>query len=135
MKLQTWLIPFAGLLAAPVDAGHAQPAPSAASAAPSVAGWDEFVDSLRTLPARMLAKLPEDQRNDPQVQQEVGRLALEALTSQAMDALAGDPDHPVFMPQIGQVLNVGQPNSDTVYRTARVRPDGVYRLRGVRGSL
>jgi hypothetical protein len=135
MKLQTWLIPFAGLLAAPIDAGHAAPAPGVASAAPSVAGWDEFVDSLRTLPGRMLARLPEDQRNDPQVQQEVGRLALEALTSQAMDALAGDPDHPVFMPQIGQVLNVGQPNSDTVYRTARIRPDGVYRLRGVRGSL
>ena len=135
MKLQTWLIPFAGLLAAPIDAGHAQAQPSVASAPPSVAGWDEFVDSLRALPGRMLAKLPEDQRNDPQVQQEVGRLALEALTSQAMDALAGDPDHPVFMPQIGQVLNVGQPNADTVYRTARIRPDAVYRLRGVRGSL
>jgi hypothetical protein len=75
MKLQTWLIPFAGLMAAPIDAGHTQPAPTAASAAPSVAGWDEFVDSLRALPGRMLAKLPEDQRNDPQVQQEVGRLA------------------------------------------------------------
>ncbi|CAN7587013.1 hypothetical protein LJR225_004404 [Phenylobacterium sp. LjRoot225] len=135
MKLQTWLIPFAGLLAAPVDAGHAQPAPSVASAPPSVAGWDEFVDSLRALPGRMLAKLPEDQRNDPQVQQEVGRLALEALAAQTLDAIAGDPDHPAFISQIGQVLNVGQPNADTVYRTARVRPEGTYRLRGVRGTL
>jgi hypothetical protein len=133
-----WLVPLAGLLALPAMAARAQPAPAAqkpAAGGPTVAGWDEFVDSLRTLPSRMLARLPEDQRNDPQVQQEVGRLALEALTSQALDALAGDPDHPQFMPQLGQVLNVGQPNSDTVYRTARVRPDGVYRLRGVRGSL
>jgi hypothetical protein len=132
-----WLIPLAGLLALPGLAARAQPAapPKPAVGGPTVAGWDEFVDNLRTLPGRMLAKLPEDQRNDPQVQQEVGRLALEALTSQALDALAGDPDHPVFMPQIGQVLNVGQPNADTVYRTARVRPDGVYRLRGERGSL
>lgn len=139
MKKQLkWLIPLAGLLALPAVAARAQPAqapPKPAAGGPTVAGWDEFVDSLRTLPSRMLARLPEDQRNDPQVQQEVGRLALEALTSQALDALAGDPDHPVFMPQLGQVLNVGQPNSDTVYRTARVRPDGVYRLRGVRGSL
>ena len=140
MKNRNWLIPVAGLLAAtPVQMAQAQagapPPPSASSTAPSIAGWDEFVESLRVLPGRMLAKLPEDQRNDPQVQQEVGRLALEALTSQTMDVLAGDPDHPVFMPQIGQVLNVGQPNADTVYRTARVRPDGVYRLRGVRGSL
>lgn len=132
-----WLIPLAGLLALPGLAARAQPAapPKSEPSGPTVAGWDELVDSLRSLPGRMLAKLPEDQRNDPQVQQEVGRLALEALTSQALDALAGDPDHPVFMPQIGQVLNVGQPNADTVYRTARIRPEGVYRLRGVRGTL
>lgn len=133
-----WLIPLAGVLALPGLVARAQPAaqaPTPAAGGPAVAGWDEFVDSLRGLPGRMLAKLPEEQRNDPQVQQEVGRLALEALTSQSLDALAGDPDHPVFLPQIGQVLNVGQPNADTVYRTARVRPEGVYRLRGVRGSL
>jgi hypothetical protein len=102
---------------------------------PAIAGWEEFVESLRTLPARMLAKLPEAQRHDPQVQQEVGRLALEALTSSALGVLAGDPDHPCGVPQIGQVLNVGQPNADTVYRIARISSDGAYRLRGVRGSL
>src|SRR5262249_45062338 len=101
----------------------------------TIAGWDEFVDRLRALPGRMLAKLPDDQRRDPQVQQEVGRLALEALTSQALGLLAGDPDHPEFVSQIGQVLNVGQPNADTVYRVAQIAGDGVYRLRGRRGSL
>jgi hypothetical protein len=101
----------------------------------TVAGWDELIEHLRTLPGRMLARLPEAQRADPQIRQEVGRLALEALTSQALGALAGDPDHPVFVSQIGQVLNVGQPNADTVYRVAQIAPDGVYRLRGRRGSL
>lgn len=100
-----------------------------------ISGWGEFIESLRTLPERMLGKLPEHQRGDPQVQQEVGRLALEALASSTLDALGADPDHPAFLPQIGQVLNVGQPNADTVYRVARVSPDGVYRLRGWRGSL
>ena len=102
---------------------------------PAIAGWDEFIESLRTLPGRMLAKLPEAQRQDPQVQQEIARLALEALTSSALGALASDPDHPSSVPQIGQVLNVGQPNADTVYRISRISSDGVYRLRGVRGSL
>jgi hypothetical protein len=37
--------------------------------------------------------------------------------------------------QIGQVLNVGQPNADTSYRIARLTPGGSYRLRGQRGSL
>ncbi|MGB8363131.1 MAG: hypothetical protein ACLQUZ_11360 [Rhizomicrobium sp.] len=101
----------------------------------TIAGWGEFVESLRTLPGRMLAKLPECQRNDPQVQQEVGRLALEALTSSALGALGNDPDHPAFVAQIGQVLNVGQPNADTVYRVARISPNGVYRLCGLRGTL
>jgi hypothetical protein len=83
----------------------------------------------------MLAKLPPQMSADLQIQQEVGRLALEALASSALSVLAGDPEHPAFVAQIGQVLNVGQPNADTIYRVAEIAPDGVYRLRGRRGSL
>ena len=83
----------------------------------------------------MLAKLPEAMRNDPQVQQEVGRLILESLAYSAIDAIGGDGDHPVFLPASGPTLNIGQPNADTVYRIARITPGGTYRLRGVRGSL
>lgn len=101
----------------------------------SVAGWAEFVEGLRTLPDRMLAKLPEGMREDPQIQQEVARLALESVASCAIDTIGGDGDAPVFLPTIGQVLNIGQPNADTVYRSARITPGGVYRLRGVRGRL
>jgi hypothetical protein len=107
----------------------------ASAADPTIAGWDELIERLRTLPGRMLAKLPQDLQRDDQVQQEVGRLALEAFASSALDALGGDPDRPAFITQIGQLLNVGQPNADTVYRTARVAPGGTYRLRGRRGSL
>jgi hypothetical protein len=113
----------------------AAPTQSAAAASGSVAGWQEFVDSLRTLPDRMLAKLPEPMRKDPQIQQEVARLALEALASQTLDALSGDGDAPQFMPSIGQVLNVGQPNADTIYRSANLTPGGSYRLRGARGTV
>jgi hypothetical protein len=104
-------------------------------AAPAIAGWNEFVDGLRGLPERMLAKLPEAMRNDPQVQQEVGRLILESLASSTLDAIGGDGDFPAFLPAVGQLLNVGQPNADTVYRIARLTPGGSYRLRGERGSL
>jgi hypothetical protein len=74
-------------------------------------------------------------QNDPQVRQEVARLALESLTASALDAIGGDGNYPVFLPQIGRTLNIGQPNADTVYRLARVTPGGSYRLRGRRGSL
>lgn len=113
-------------VAAPVAASQAGPS--------AVAGWDELVGTLARLPDRYLALLPEPMRRDPQIQQEVARLALEALTSKSLDALGSDPDHPEFLPLIGYVLNVGQPNADTVYRQARIDPSGSYRLSGWRGS-
>ncbi|WP_299695363.1 hypothetical protein [Hydrocarboniphaga sp.] len=111
------------------------PPPAAEIKLPAVAGWNEFVDGLRGLPERMLAKLPESMRNDPQVQQEVGRLMLESLASSTLDAIGGDGDFPSFLPVIGQLMNIGQPNADTVYRSARITPGGSYRMRGQRGSL
>jgi hypothetical protein len=101
----------------------------------SIPGWDEFAEAVRALPARLLAKLPDSLTHDPQVRQEVARLALEGVASCALGALAADPERPVFVAAIGQLLNVGQPNCDTVYRSADISPDGVYRLRGLRGSL
>jgi hypothetical protein len=120
--------------AAAASAQNRAPAPAAASPSP-VAGWDAFIDALRDLPGKMLAKLPPEMQTDPQVQQEVANLALQALTSSSLDALASDGDHPAFVAQIGQVLNVGQPNADTIYRTARLTPGGTYRIRGYRGTL
>lgn len=121
-----------GLVPSVAWTGDASPPATTQS---SVPGWDEFVESLHTLPERMLRKLPESMQQDPQVQQEVVRLALASLASGTIDAIGGDADYPAFLPTIGQVLNVGQPNSDTLYRSARIDPDGVYRLRGKPGSL
>ncbi len=97
--------------------------------------WTALVSRLQHLPEEMLARLPEERRNDPQVRQEIARLALAGLTSVAIDALGGDPDFPEFLPTLSYALNVGQPNADTVYRAARIAPDAVYRLTGTRGSL
>lgn len=119
------------LAALPFAAARAQPAAPPPS---SVAGWGEFVEALRTLPDRMLAKLPEDMRQDPQIQQEVARLALESLSSSSLEAIGGDGDFPQFLPSIGQVFNVGQPNADTIYRSAQVTPGASYRISGRKGT-
>jgi hypothetical protein len=105
------------------------------SSSNAVPGWSDFLDGLRDLPERVLARLPAAQRNDPLVQAEVGRLALSAVTAAAIDALASDPDHPVFIPQINNYITTGQPNADTNYRAAKIAPGGTYRLRGKRGSM
>lgn len=99
-----------------------------------VEGWDAFVDSLRGLPERMLAKLPEAMRNDPQIRAEIGRIALEAVASSSIEALGSDPMAPTFLPAIGQVLNVGQPNADTVYKVAAIDPGQSYRISGRKGT-
>jgi len=137
-----WTLVFGGwapqsLGAEPLRGGESrmQQAGSEPAVPSGVAGWDEFIDSLRSLPERMLARLPESMREDPQLRQEVARLALESLASNTLAAIGADGDHPVFLPSIGQVLNVGQPNADTVYRSARITPGGSYRIRGQRGTL
>lgn len=101
----------------------------------SIPGWEDFVDCLATLPDRMLARLPAARRDDPQIQQEVARLALESLASNVLATIGGDGDAPQFLPAIGQVLNVGQPNADTIYRSCVITPAASYRLRGRRGTL
>jgi hypothetical protein len=130
IRSQLTAIVLLGILAAsPVIA--AEPA----SPSDAVPGWSDFLDGLRDLPDRILARLPEEQRADPQIRQEVGRLALSAVTAATIDALASDPDHPVFLPQINNYITTGQPNADTNYRSAKITPAGVYRLRGLRGSM
>lgn len=112
--------------------------PAAADAPPqgsAVPGWNELIAKLSDLPDRLLARLPEHLRNDPQVRQEAARVALEALGAQALSTVGADGDHPQFLPVIGQVWNTGQPNADTVYRAAKLTPGGTYRLRGRAGSI
>ena len=132
MKRHLLLVPLLACYAAVVS-----PAARAAEAAvpPTVAGWNAFIEGLRTLPDRLLAKLPESERTDPQVQQEVARVVLESLAISLIDAIGGDGDHPVFLPNGNIVMNFPQPNTDTIYRASRVTPGGTYRLRGQRGGL
>src|SRR6202000_3485210 len=84
---------------------------------------------------KMLEKLPDRLRNDPQAQQEIGRLMLQALAARTIEMIAAYGDHPVFLPSLNMSLNVFQPNADTTYRTANITPGGTYRLRGYAGSL
>jgi len=101
---------------------------------PEIPGWNELVDTLRDLPAEMLDRLPADLRNDPQIQQQVARIMLSAIASSAITSIGGDTVHPEFLPSIGRVMSVGQPNADTIYRTALINPAGTYRLSGTLGS-
>jgi len=114
---------------------HQIPAAGAPLAEPSIPGWSSLVDGLRDLAPKMLAKLPPALRGDPRIQQELGRLMLEALAQNCIEAIAADGDRPLFLPLSNVVLGVFQPNADTVYKKAVITPGGSYRLRGRAGSV
>jgi len=96
--------------------------------------WEEFVDQLKPLGARLQSRLPERLRGDPQAVQESHRLLLAGLARALSDTVVGDRRHPMFVPEISLAQNVFQPNSDTVYKAAMIDGAGVYRIKGERGS-
>jgi hypothetical protein len=112
----------------------AQPMAEAALASPAAApiasfpAWDHFTEELRQAGIRVIAKLPERLRNNPQIQQEVGRLLLEATAARTLEAISADGNHPdqrhlrdhrpVQQPQQSQRRDTGtldglQPQSDS----------------------
>ena len=100
----------------------------------SLMSWEEFVDQLKPLGARLMRRLPERLREDPQVVQESYRLLLAGLARGLSDAVVGDRRHPMFVPEISLAQNVFQPNSDTIYKSVMIDGAGVYRLKGERGD-
>lgn len=133
MNFSQMLKPLAHLAVMAAVSAHVGLASSSTPTA--VPGWTELTTALQEMPTAILTKLPVELRSDPQVQQEIARLVLQAFTMASMNALGADGDHPVFLPSIGEIINVGQPNADTLYKAAEISPGGVYRLRGYQGTL
>ena len=100
-----------------------------------IPGWEQWTSQLEKLDSKILSRLPERLRNDPQVRQEAGRLLLEAVASKSLAALGDDVNHPAFLPASNFYFNIGQPNADTTYRSAAIDAAGSYRLRGEIGSV
>ncbi|WP_380879624.1 hypothetical protein ACFB49_23340 [Sphingomonas sp. DBB INV C78] len=97
--------------------------------------WEELIDQLRPLGEMMRNRVPEALRNDPHVMQESVRLLLYGLMRATTDAVIGDRNHPIFVPELNIAQNIFQPNADTIYKTAMIGRGGTYRLRGDRGTV
>src|ERR1700760_1902131 len=96
--------------------------------------WEELVEQLKPLGERLMQRLPERLRGDPQAVQESYRLLLYGLARSLSDAVVGDRRHPMFVPEISLAQNIFQPNSDTVYKSAMIEGSGSYRIKGERGT-
>ncbi len=96
--------------------------------------WEEFVDQLKPLGARLMSRLPERLRKDVNAVQESYRLLLAGLARGLSDAVVGDRRHPMFVPEISLAQNIFQPNADTIYKSVMIDGAGIYRIKGNRGS-
>lgn len=97
--------------------------------------WEQLLDDLRPLGARMRDRLPEALRQDPRVRQEAIRLLLAGLLRTTNDAIAHDRAHPMFVPELNLIQNIFQPNADTIYKAALIGKGGSYRMHGERGDV
>jgi hypothetical protein len=97
--------------------------------------WEDFIDQLKPLGARMMERLPEALRRDPHVVQESYRLLMSGMMRGITDAIIGDRRHPIFVPELNVAQNIFQPNADTIYKSAMIDGAGSYRLKGERGTV
>jgi hypothetical protein len=94
--------------------------------------WKEILDALVPVAERLLEKTREP--GDPRVRQELYRMMTSAIMGGHLGLVHADPDHPEFVPMLGQALNFAAPVPDFVYTYAPIDGRGRYRIRGHRGT-
>jgi hypothetical protein len=109
-------------------------APSGAVAQSSaLETWPRLMDQLKAAGAAGDAALPPGLSEQDLA--EVAVMKLGALMSGYLNIVHSDPDHPIFRPAIGLYVNYAAPNADTLYFSARIDGEGVYRIRGEAGDV
>ncbi len=96
--------------------------------------WERLIDGLRPLGDAMRARVPERLRRDPQMMAESMRLLLSGVARATSDALVGDRQHPLFVPELNLAQNIFQPNADTIYKSCLIERGGSYVIKGERGT-
>jgi len=97
--------------------------------------WAAFSNDLEKIGQKMEARIPARIHDDPQVRQEAGRVILEAMAREVLEAISADVNHPSFLPSLNATINIFQPNADTIYLNANITDTGIYRLRGKSGTV
>lgn len=97
--------------------------------------WGDFASKLPPLGQQLIERIPTRLRDNPQIQQQAYRLLMMATSRTVNDALVGDRQYPMFVPELNLALNIYQPNADTVYKSALIEAGGVYQISGNRGSI
>lgn len=104
------------------------PPPSSANAA-----WSALTERLAQAGVTIRAMLPPG--DEPVDEADMDRVLAMTFAQAYWMNFHADPATPEWLPFIGQLIPSGAINPDTLYYSARVDPDGVYRLSGERGTI
>lgn len=129
---------LAALFAAAIPASakdNANTGPQVSAEGAIFAEWTEFTQGLDAAAKRMAMKLPERVRRNPVMLERAQKLLVAAVVRNGLKSLGGNRSYPSFTPEIGALINLYQPNADTVYKGADIDARGTYRLRGRMGSV
>ena len=98
----------------------------------SLPDWSDYLEELKAIGDRMLplTSNPENSR----ARQETWRVMMAFIAQGFIGYVCADPDYPEFTPWINGAFNVFAPNPDYAYTWAMVSGDGVYRVKGIRGT-
>lgn len=102
------------------------------SEAETSSAWARAMAALGSAGDRLAADMRA--RDGSMKSDDIVKSMLGALMNLYLTQWASDANEPTFIPCTGYYQRLGSPNPDTIYRSAAVQPDGVYRLTGERGT-
>ena len=102
------------------------------SEAAAASPWAGAMQQLAAAGDRLAQRL--QARGDEAAVSELPATLLGILMNVYLNDIAVQAQHPVFAPCTGYFQRLGTPNPDTVYRSAPIDEDGVYRIVGNRGT-
>lgn len=97
------------------------------------AEWRAYTDALAPVGARMVAKLSDPA--DADSRHGLYRFLFSQLSLAYANLVYQDPHQPDWIPYFNGLWNQAFPNPDDTYYVAPLQGDGVYRIRGFRGSV
>ena len=95
--------------------------------------WRTYTDALAPVGERMAANLADPQ--DAQSRYELYRFLYSQIALGYFNLLYQDPTHPDWIPYFNLAFNYAFPNPDDMYYVAPLQGEGVYRIRGIRGTV
>ena len=94
--------------------------------------WQDYIQKLIPIGDKILKGIPGE--HTPQVVQETWGSVFQSLSQSYFAGVYPDPDYPEFISTFNMAINLFAPVPDYMYTWTPIKDDGIYRIRGYRGT-